>query len=459
MSSPDSPSPAPDNQPQNQNDPPADGSRPSIIVDLAKAGENAVSTEFASDTGATLKIAVGLFVAVLVIAFLIVQFRRWHEQSELDAQTVSAAGAQLSVNVVTVKYGPETESLKQPGNVRAWYETTIYARVNGYLANWSADIGDHVTKGQVLATIDTPELDDQLSAAQAKLKVSQANVAVTEANTEFAKSTYERWRDSPEGVVSVQEQEQKKADYESSVAQLNAAQSQVNLDEAEVNSLTELTNFKVVRAPFDGVITARRIDIGDLVTAGSTENTTSLYSIAQYDQTRVFVDVPQNYSRQMVVNTPATILVDEYPDRQFQGHIARTSAAIDQASKELHVEVDVPNSDLALAPGMYVWVNFDLLQKPMLQVPSSALIFRAQDTQVAVVGPDGKIHFQTVTIARDDGEMVEISSGVSANDRVALNLSSQVTDGDQVVAVNADEPDATASHPQISVAANTTPSN
>ncbi len=202
----------------------------------------------------------------------------------MQTDTTAAANTPVPVDVITVRYGPETKSLPLAGYVNAWYQTTIYARVSGYVATWSADIGDHVTKGQSLATIETPELDDQLSAAQAKLNVSEANVTVAQAAADFAQTTNDRWANSPKGVVSDQEREEKKAEYDSSVAQLAAAKSQVLLDQANVNSLTELANFKQVRAPFDGVITARHIDIGDLITAGSTASTTSLYSIAQYDQ-------------------------------------------------------------------------------------------------------------------------------------------------------------------------------
>ncbi|HTB63721.1 MAG TPA: efflux RND transporter periplasmic adaptor subunit [Opitutales bacterium] len=439
--------PSPDSQPnQDRNDTASSESTshnpPSILVDLAAQDHQRVSTGYAPRTGRKLGVCAILAAVVLVGAFFFVHFRRSRQDSELQVDTAANANATVSVNIVTAKFGPETQSLPLAGYVNAWYQTTIYARVSGYVANWSADIGDHVTKGQLLATIDTPELDDQLSAAQAKLKVSEANVTVAQSAADFAKATYDRYwvplKDEPPGVVSEQEKDETKAGYNSSLAKLEAAKSQVNLDEADVKSLTELSGFKEVRAPFDGVITARRIDLGDLVTAGSTASTTSLYSIAQYDQVRVMVDVPQVASKEMTVDTLETFTAREFPDRVFQGKIGRTAAAIDPASRTLRVELDVPNTDLALLPGMEIQTVFAVRQRPLLEIPASALMFRANGPQVAVVDSSGKVSLRNVTIGSDQGDSVEIASGLSPNDRVALNLSSEVADGDHVTIIDSD---------------------
>jgi len=439
--------PSPDSNPRQQ---PEEQSKstphgpPSILVDVSHQEHQKVTTSFAPPTGKKLAIGAILVVVIMSGAFFFVQYRRSRRDSELQADTTAANHASVVVDVATVKYGPETQTLTQPGHVHAWYETTIYARVSGYLSNWSSDIGDHVTKDQSLATIATPELDDQLMAAQAKLKVSESNVAVAQTATAFAQTTYNRYwtsvKNEPPGVVSEQEKDEKKAELDSSTAKLEAAKAQVTLDEADVKSLTELSDFKEVRAPFAGVITARRIDLGDLVTAGSTASTTSLYSIAQYDKVRVFVDVPQDASIAMTVNTPAEIIASEYPGRKFQGKVERTASAIDQTSKELHVEVDVPNSDFALLPGMDVNVNFAVKKPPLLQVPASALIFRSNGPQIAVVDKNGQVSIHSVTIGSDHGDFVEIASGLSPNDRVALNLSNQVAEGDHVTAINSDAP-------------------
>jgi RND family efflux transporter MFP subunit len=376
-------------------------------------------------------IVAGVLAVVLVVGFFIVQRQKSAAAHTLDADTVDAAAAPATVDVVQVRYAPAKEQLTLPGNTAAWYQSTIYARVSGYVEKWLVDIGDKAKKSQVLATIDTPDLDAQLAAAQAKFMASQAQERVEEADATFAKSTYERWKESPKGVVSEQEREEKKAEYNSSVAKLAAAKAQVALSKADVDNLQALTAFKQVTAPYDGVITGRRIDIGDLVTAGSTAATTSLFTIAQSDTMRIFVDVPQGASDQTTVGMPAVITAAQFPDRTFVGKITRTAKSIDPSSRTLRVEVDVPNPDLTLVPGMYVEVHFELVNRAVLQVPASALLFRSEGTQVAVVGDDDKINFRKVAIVRDQGDAVEVS-GIKVGEKVALNLSSQVGDGDKV---------------------------
>jgi RND family efflux transporter MFP subunit len=239
-------------------------------------------------------------------------------------------------------------------------------------------------------------------------------------------------------VVSEQEREQKKAEHLSAAAHLAAANSQVELDRAEVNRLTDLSSFKKVEAPYDGVITSRHVDIGDLVTAGSTSGNSPLYDIAQSDKIRVYVDVPQAVSADIKNGTKATATVQEYPGQIFHGMVARNSHAINEGAKTLRVEVDFDNADQGsdpgeLQPGMYIEVKFITTDhKSPLQVPASALNFRTGGPAVAVVGKDGAVKFHDITIARDLGNLVEIESGVAEGDRVALNISSQIADGDKV---------------------------
>jgi RND family efflux transporter MFP subunit len=277
-----------------------------------------------------------------------------------------------------------------------------------------------VQKGQVLATIDTPDLDAQLVAAQAKLKAGDALV-------EFTKTTYDRWRNSPKGVVSEQEREAKKADYDSAIAQMG-------LDQADVDRYTTLAAFKQVTAPYDGTITERRIDIGNLVTAGSTSNTTSLYRIVQDDPIRVFVDVPQSAASDVKTDLLAHITASNVPNRIFEGKVTRTAEAINEQTRTLHVEVDIANPDHVLVSGMYVDVGFDLPTEGLIQIPAAALVFRSGGPQVAVVDKDNKVGFHKVTIVRDGGNAVEISSGIAAGDKIALNISSQIADGETVEA-------------------------
>ena len=262
---------------------------------------------------------------VLTTAFLAVHFIKSIHEKRVENVTNELASAPPLVNTVTAGKAPATLTLKLPGETAAWYESTLYARVDGYVAQWNVDIGDKVKKGQVLATIETPELDAQLASAQARLKAAGDLVESRKADADFAKTTYARWRDSPHGVVSEQEREAKKAGFESAVARLNEAQAQVTLDKADVDHYTALTEFKQVVAPYDGTITKRRIDIGNLVTAGSSANTTPLYKIAQNNPMRVFIDVPQRDAGDMKVGVTARITASNIPGRVFEGRIARTA--------------------------------------------------------------------------------------------------------------------------------------
>jgi RND family efflux transporter MFP subunit len=264
-------------------------------------------------------------------------------------------------------------------------------------------------------------------------------VGARRAEAEFSKTTNERWRDSPKGVVSDQERESKKADYESSEARLYAANAQVALDKSKVDQYSALTEFKQVKAPFDGTITERRIDIGNLVAAGGGSATTPLYRLAQTEPLRVFVDVPQSAAGELMnAGAPAEIRATGAVGGVFSGKIARSAESINAQARTMRVEVDMPNADHALVPGMYVNVAFSLPPRGLVEVPAAALIFRASGAQVARIDAKGSIQFENVVIARDNGSLVELASGVQPGDRLVLNISSQIAPG-QAVSVN--EPD------------------
>ena len=405
---------------------------PSVDSQPQHHGPMSVSTGYVKGTGRWMKLVAASLAIVLAAAFFVVERFKGHDEALLANSTALKADEAPPVEVIKVDMAPPTQLLTLPGETRGWYSSTIYARVSGYVAKWVADIGDRVQKDQVLAMIDTPELDAQLEAAQAQLKAADAEVKVKEADAEFAKTTYERWQGSPKGVVSDQEREDKKARYAVAVAQLNAARARVTLDQANVDRLTYLTRFKQVTAPYEGIITERRVDIGDLVTAGSTANTTLLYGIAQSEQIRVFANVPQTVSADVGEGTVVRVTVSEHPNRIFEGKVTRTSKSIDPRARTLRVEVDLRNDDLALLPGMYVQMAFRLNPTSFVQVPASALLFRTGGPQVALIGGNGTVKFQDVTIARDNGNFVEIASGLSAGDRVVLNISNQIADGDRV---------------------------
>jgi RND family efflux transporter MFP subunit len=388
---------------------------------------HSVSTSFAPDTDRRVKRGVRIAAAVLVVLFVIVSALRIMHARSVTRAGEEAHSAAPPVDVVTARPVSEGQDLALPGETAAWYEATIYARVNGYVAKWLADIGDHVKKGQILATIETPELDAELAAARAQLKASEAQVQARAAETEFARTTNERWRDSPKGVVSEQERESKKADYESAQARLYAANAQVALDKSKVDQYSAMTEFKQVRAPFDGTITQRRIDVGNLVTAGSASTTTPLYQMAQTDPLRIFVDVPQSAAGDLMsAGVPAEIRAAGAAGGVFTGKVARSAEALNNSARTMRVEVDMPNVQHALVPGMYVTVAFRLPVRGTVVVPAAALIFRADGSQVAKVGADDKVRFERVTIGRDDGSNVELASGVQPGDRLVLNISSEI---------------------------------
>ncbi len=422
--------------PQDEASPPM-SSRPShgeYPDQVSRDEGDVVSTNFSSDTGRRTKRGVGIAVIVLAVLFVMVSIARL-----LHAHSVAKAGeAAFStpppVDTVIAKPANVGQDLVLPGETAAWYESTIYARVNGYVSKWSVDIGDHVQKGQVLAVIETPELDAELQAARAQLKSSQAQVLARQAEAEYSRTTNERWRDSPKGVVSEQERESKKADYQSAVAQLYAAEAQVNLDKSRVDQYTALAEFKQVKAPFDGTITERKIDVGNLVTAGSGSTTTPMYRMAQTDPLRIFVEVPQSAAGELMNSgVPAEIRATGVVGDVFSGKIARSAESMNPQARTMKVEVDMPNADHKLVPGMYVDVAFNLPARGLVEVPAAALIFRSSGTQVAHVDDNDKVAFQNVSIARDNGSLVELSSGVKPGDRLVLNISSQIAAGQTVV--------------------------
>ena len=375
--------------------------------------------------------------ATLAVGFAIVFSLRAHGSAELAAQTATDASVPPPVDVATVAPADTTAELTLPGQTAPWYGTTIYSRVDGYVAKWFTDIGDHVKAGQVLAKIETPELDAELDAARAKRNAASADVQVREAEARFAESTYQRWKDSPKGVVSQQETEDKKAGHESAEAKLVAARAQVSLAQSEVDRLKAFQTFKDVTAPFDGVITQRKIDIGNLVTAGSTASTTPLYQIAQNDPIRVFVDVPQSAAAAMKTGTAVDVVTTGSGSRTYQGQIARTAGAVDPTARTMNVEVDIANKDGSLVPGLYVDATFHLENGGVAEVPAAALSFRSKGPQVAVLDGD-RVKFQPVTIAQDNGSTVSLASGVKQGDRVVLNINSQIADGEQVHVNDAD---------------------
>jgi RND family efflux transporter MFP subunit len=395
--------------------------------------------------------------AAIVIAVFGILQRRGHE-AEVAQWTQDQAIP--TVAVITPKIGAATQRLVLPGTVQAWYEAPIYARVPGYLKDWHFDYGAQVKKGDVLAEIETPDLDAQLSAAQAKLNSARAVVNVRQAEKQFAETTYQRWRDSPKGVVSVQEQESKEADYNSAIARFSSATAEVAADQGEVDRLQALESFKSITAPFGGVVTARETDIGALINAGSgNSNQPELFRVADIHMMRIYVQVPQQLSAGIRAGLAAEVHLPQYPDKTFKATVATTSNAINTSARTLLVELHADNPDGLLQPGAYAQVDFELPSDPnVVRVPTSALVFRERGMEVAVIGPDDKIELKPITLGRNLGTEVEVINGLSTSDRLVNSPPDSLSTGDtvRVVGQSAESPSNTGA-PNVAAAPETKP--
>ena len=373
-------------------------------------------------------IAAGIALGIVVIGLLL----RWVHSREVTQWT--DARAVPTVAVLTPQRGVTGLQTVLPGNIQAWFEAPIYARVSGYLKNWYFDYGAHVKKGQVLAAIDTPDLDAELVAALATLKSAVAQTKVREAEMDFANTTYVRWRDSPPGVVSDQEREQKKADYNSAQARYNASLADVNSDQGRVDNLKAMEVFKELVAPFDGIVTQRNTDIGALINAGSGSGSApQLFRVADVHEMRVFVQVPQEISASLHTGLTAALHLPQYPDRVFNATVATTSEAINESARTLLVELHADNSEGLLQPGTYAEVHFELPSDPhMVRIPASALIFRQDGMQVALVGPGNRIVLRAVKLGKNLGTDVEVLAGITPEDRVVDSPPDSLANNDLV---------------------------
>jgi RND family efflux transporter MFP subunit len=394
------------------------------------SGHHHVPTHFTPST--TRRVVMFAIVLILGLGAIFVFrfFIQRNAEIALNAELEKNAAQPLIVDVVHARPCSQSKELKLPGDARAYFDTTIFARTSGYLADVKVDIGDTVEAGNVLATIETPDLDDQLVAANAKLDELKAQVGVAETSRDFAKISFKRWDESTsDGSVSKQDRDQKKSEWDAAEAKLKPAEAQVALGNAEIKRLQTLQTFKEVRAPFAGVITDRHVDPGELVTAGSTTNTSPLFSLMSVDKIRVLVDVPQNSAPDVKQKMAATVT---FAGRDFPGTVERTSGSIDKSTRTLRVEVVVPNPEHALLPGVHVQVALQQARnQPQLQIPASALLFRSKGPAVAAIAPGGKVNYKDVHITRDSGDVVEVD-GLSPNETVALNISNAVMDGDVV---------------------------
>ena len=415
-----------------------------------------------------------VIIAGLLVAAILPRIAR---QKTITAAAQAIQDALPAVNVITAAQAPAASQLELPGNIEAVQLATVSAQTSGYLKRWYSDIGDRVKAGQLLAEIDTPEVDQELQQARATLVQAQASLGQAEANLqqaktnmEFARVSYERWKYlAGQGVVSVQDRDQTLAAYNAAKATVDAMQANINVakatiaaNEANVRRFLNLQGFKKVFAPFAGIVTARNVEVGSLINAGagtSVSTTTGatasgattpgagttqsgtgapaagggLFQIARIDTLRIFISVPQTFVNSIKAGQTTDITVREFPQGTFTGKVVRTTSALDPASRTLLTEVQTANSDFRLLPGMYATVKFGVaIAEPPVRIPATALVIRADGPQVVTVSGDQKAHYQKVVIGRDYGGEVDVISGLEPGATLVVNIPDGLQEGESL---------------------------
>jgi RND family efflux transporter MFP subunit len=395
-------------------------------------------------SGAKIAILLLVVAAVFAAAFFLGYIPHHRRDMQITAEASAQNDALPQVVVVTAQKASAMGELVLPGNIQAVTEAPILARASGYVQRRYVDIGDRVTEGQLLADVEAPELDQQVRQAQAALEQSQsdlerANAALDQgkANESIAQVTASRWDNLVKrGAVSKQENDQYQAQFQAQSANVkaleravDAAKGNIAAMQASLAGLKDMQGYLKVKAPFAGVVTLRNVDVGTLVNTGST----MLFRIAQTNLLRTYVNAPQSSAEDVHVGQMATLATPELPERKFSGAVTRTANALDPASRTLLVEVQVPNPEGKLLPGMYVEVDLHIPRKdPPIVLPSNTLSVRPEGTMVAVLDSSNAVHFQLVTLGRDFGSQIEILSGLSAGQQVIANPNDSVQEGVKV---------------------------
>ena len=361
---------------------------------------------------------VGVLLLVLLVAGAVTLLSHMSHDRALAKETERETIPTVAV-VHPLAEKPD-EDLVLPGSLQAYEESPIYARTNGYLVRWYKDIGSRIEKGDLLAKIDTPEVDQELNQARA------ARLQIV-AQMDLAKISADRWENLRKtDSVSAQETDQYWSAYQQSQANLAAS-------DANVRRLEQLEGFKDVYAPFSGVLTRRNVDPGALINAGAGAAGRELFDLARVDALRVYTSVPQAYAPYIKVGANTSVTLQEFPGRKFVGKVARTAEAIDPSTRTLLTEVDVPNKDGRLLPGSFGEVHFAVGSGvDKVTVPVNAMLFRSEGAQVAVIGPDNKVQLRHINIGRDYGTTLEVLGGVSATDQIVINPADSLEDGQQV---------------------------
>jgi RND family efflux transporter MFP subunit len=357
--------------------------------------------------------------AVVLMALVAIGVELRSSRTQLIQQHANKA-AEMTVAVVHPQKASITIPVL-PGQTEAYTDAPIFAQTSGYLKKWYYDIGAKVKAGDVLAEIDTPEVDQELAQAQAQLKVAQAALNLSEVTWRRNQDLFNR------RVIAVQ-------DYDTATDTYRENQAQVMVDQANINQLEALEGFKIVRAPFTGIVTARNTDIGDYIAAGSG---TQLFRMQQTSPLRVYVSVPQIFAQLVKVGAEADLTLDEFPGRKFLGHVTNTARAIDPISRTLLTELQVPNETGELFPGAYALITLQATNSTgILTIPSNAVLFRSEGTTVGVVDADSKVEIRKITVDLNLGDRLEISQGLSEIDQVIVNPSDSLANGMTVKILN-----------------------
>jgi RND family efflux transporter MFP subunit len=371
----------------------------------------------------------GIFVFLALAAILLAAvagygiFQRIQSTNELQQRSNEAA--ETVVSVTQPESAASSIPLKLPGQTRAYIESPIFAQTAGYLKKWYFDIGAKVKQGEVLAEIDTPQVDQQYNQSRAQLKVAEAARDLAEATLKRDQDLFNR------KVISAQ-------DFDTASDTARQTQATVLADQSNVSALEALENFKAVKAPFDGIVTERNTDIGNYVASGTG---TQLFRMAQISPLRVYVNVPQTFSRFVKKGTQADLTLNELPGRKFPAHVTSTAGAIDPASRTLLTELEVPNEAGELLPGSYAQITLKLeADTGRVLIPSNTLLFRSEGPSVGVVRQDGKVEIRKIVIDRDLGDKLQISEGISKSDQVIANPSDSLADGMVVKIAPSKEP-------------------
>lgn len=388
------------------------------------------------------KVRVALVVAIaLAAAFVLGYLPHRSARARLDEAAPPAAGAPARVTVVTPTEVKTDHALSLPGSVSALEQTTIYPRVSGYVRRWLVDMGDRVSEGQLLAEIDTPETDAELAQARAQLAQAEAALAQAKAHETFSKANAARYEQlGTQNLVAKAQVEENQAQAGTDLANVQAAQAQIVAAQANVRRLVDLERFAKVTAPYAGVITARSIDRGALVSAG---NQTPLYTLAATDPVRIFVQVPQALAPNVKPDVAVTITAREFGARTFEGKVAHVAGALDPSLRTMNTEVRVPNPKGELVPGMYVQAELSLpLPHRVLEIPATALYSDAAGVRVAVIDAQNKAHFRPITIERDTGATIQVAGGLTGDERVVAIAVPSLTEGQAVDVIAAPTPSA-----------------